>query len=165
MAPFGNQNAVGNSGGRPPKYQDEFAEQAYKLCLLGHTNDELARFFEVGITSIKRWIAEIPEFRAAVLKGREPADAEVAVSLYRRAIGYSHPDVHISTYQGEITETPITKHYPPDTAAATLWLTNRQRDRWKSVQRIEQTGPDGESLTPPVFNIVPVPPKPRDDGD
>ena len=28
--------------GRPTHYQEEFAEQAYKLCLAGATNDELA---------------------------------------------------------------------------------------------------------------------------
>lgn len=165
MAPFGNQNAVGNSGGRPSKYKDEFAELAKKFCMLGATNEEMAKFFEVNVATFKRWMAEVPEFRAAISEGREVADANVAHRLYARAMGYEHDDVHVSTFQGEVTLTPIKKYYPPDTAAATMWLTNRQRDRWKSVQRIEQTGPDGESLTPPVFNIVPVPPKPRDNGD
>lgn len=151
MAP--SEVAARNPIGRPPKYKEEYAEQAYKLCLLGMTNEEMASFFEVNITTFKRWLAGVDDFRAAVLRGREPADAEISVSLYKRAKGYSHPDVHISTYQGEVIETPIVKHYPPDTGAITLWLTNRQRGKWQSVQRVEQTGPDGVPLAAPVFNV------------
>lgn len=69
------------------------------------------------------------------------ADAEIASSLYHKAKGYSHPDVHISNYQGDITITEITKHYPPDTTAAKYWLTNRQPDLWR--EGIELTGKGG----------------------
>jgi hypothetical protein len=31
---------------------------------------------------------------------------------------------------------PTTKHYPPDTAAAIIWLKNRQPERWRD--KIEQ---------------------------
>ena len=31
-----------NKGGRPTKYKEEYAEQAYKLCLLGATDKELS---------------------------------------------------------------------------------------------------------------------------
>jgi hypothetical protein len=31
--------------GRPSSYRVEFAEQAYKLCLLGATDGEMAGFF------------------------------------------------------------------------------------------------------------------------
>ena len=33
---------------RPTKYQEAYAEQARKLCLLGYTDAELADFFEVS---------------------------------------------------------------------------------------------------------------------
>ena len=32
-----------NPIGRPTKYKDEYVEQAYKLCLLGHTDEELMK--------------------------------------------------------------------------------------------------------------------------
>lgn len=164
MGHLGNQNAVGNHGGRPPKYKEEFADLARKFCMLGATNEDLARVFEVNVVTIKRWVRDVPEFCASVFEGRELADAEVAHKLYRRAIGYSHPDVHISTYQGEVTTTPIVKHYPPDTPAAIMWLTNRQREKWKSVHRVENTGPDGAPLAPPVFNVsFDAVPSPKDD--
>ena len=31
----------------------------------------------------------------------------------------------------EVVREEYTEHYPPDTAAASLWLSNRQRGRWK----------------------------------
>jgi hypothetical protein len=58
--------------------------------------------------------------------------------LYRRAIGYSHPETHICVVAGEVIQTPIVKHYPPDTAAAFIWLQNRRRGDWK--HRREDSG-------------------------
>lgn len=128
-------------GGRPTKYKPEHCEMAYKFCLMGATNDQLADLFEVGISSIERWIAEYDEFRGALKKGKEVADAEIANALYHRAKGYSHEDVHVSNYQGDVTLTPLVKHYPPDTAAAFIWLKNRQGWTDKSTQ--EHTGAGG----------------------
>ena len=41
--------------GRPSKYRDEFPEQARKLCLLGATDEDMARFFEVATSTVKLW--------------------------------------------------------------------------------------------------------------
>jgi hypothetical protein len=126
-------------GGRPTKYKPEYAEQGYKLALLGLTDVQLSEFFEVNESTIHEWKKAHPEFSEALKKGKLIADSEVAVSLYERACGYEHEDLHISNYQGEITKTKLTKHYPPDTAAAFIWLKNRQG--WRDRQ--ELTGKDG----------------------
>ena len=117
--------------GRPSKYRDEFADQAKKLCLLGATDEELASFFEVSRATISTWKIQHPAFLDALKAGKELADATIADSLYQRAKGYSHPDVHISNYQGVITVTPITKHYPPDPTSMIFWLKNRRPDLWR----------------------------------
>lgn len=124
--------------GRPTAYQDEYSEQAYKLCLLGATDAELAEFFEVSERTINAWKVSQPEFLQSIKRGKAAADATVAESLYQRAIGYSHPDVHISNYQGVITVTDITKHYPPDTGAAFIWLKNRQPHKWKEKVEVKE---------------------------
>lgn len=123
--------------GRPPKYRKEFADQAHKLCLLGYSDSELALFFEVTEETIRVWKLRHAEFSGAVKEGKDLADARVARRLYERAIGYEHEDVYPSSYQGEVTLTPIRKYYPPDTAAATLWLKNRQPARWRDKQEHE----------------------------
>ncbi len=117
--------------GRPSLYIPEYCEIASRACMLGVINKELAKILGVAISTIKKWMKEKPEFLTAIKKGRETADQDVAVSLYKRAIGYSHPDVHVSNYQGEITITNLVKHYPPDTGAAFIWLKNRRPDLWR----------------------------------
>src|SRR3990170_280949 len=80
-------NDLQREGGRPSKYQEEFAEQARKLCLLGATDGELADFFEVCEATINNWKHEHPGFLESIRAGKIKADAEVADSLYRRATG------------------------------------------------------------------------------
>jgi hypothetical protein len=68
--------------------------------------------------------------------GRTKADSEVSARLVERAMGYSHPDTHIAQYKARIIQTPIIKYYPPDTAAASLWLRNRQPDKWRDKPEV-----------------------------
>lgn len=124
--------------GRPTDYKPEYDEQAYKLCLLGLTDAQMGEIFSVSEQTINAWKHAHPSFLESLKKGKEVADAEVAKALYHRALGYEHPDVHITNYQGEITETEIIKHYPPDTAAAFIWLKNRSG--WRDKQEVEHSG-------------------------
>lgn len=126
--------------GRPSKYRPEFAEQVFKLCLLGLTDAELAKYFEVDEATVNRWKQEHPEFCESLRRGKEDADAEVAQKLYERAKGYSHPEDKIFVHDGQPVIVPTTKHYPPDTAAAFIWLKNRKSTTWKDKQEIEHTG-------------------------
>lgn len=136
--------------GRPSAYRAAYAEQAYKLCLLGATDADMAEFFEVAESTINLWKQKHPEFSESIKRGKADADANVAEALYKRAVGYSHPDTHISNYQGEVIVTPITKHYPPDPVSMIFWLKNRQPAKWRD--RIEHqadvtvTGPGSEAL-------------------
>lgn len=128
--------------GRPSSFRPEYCEQARKLCLLGYTDKELADFFEVSESTLNLWKTEHPEFSESLKEGKERADANVAASLYQRALGYSHPEEDIRTISigdgmSEIVKTPTIKHYPPDTKAAQIWLTNRQRHKWRDKQEVE----------------------------
>lgn len=127
--------------GRPSKYKEEYAEQAYKLCLLGATDKELADFFHVNEDTINEWKKKYEDFSESLKKGKTIADATVAERLYQRAIGYVHPETKIISYEGMITDKiEVEKHYPPDPTAAIFWLKNRQRDKWRDKQEVEHTG-------------------------
>lgn len=56
---------------RPTKYQEAYAEQARKLCLLGCTDAELADFFEVSEATINNWKLEYPEFLESIKRVRQ----------------------------------------------------------------------------------------------
>lgn len=125
--------------GRPSEYRDEFAEQAAKLCALGATDFELANFFEVDTRTIYRWKNCHPEFCQAVIAGKENADARVERSLYNRAVGYSFESEKVFQFQGDIIRAETVEHVPPDASAALNWLKNRQPDKWRDKQEIDQT--------------------------
>lgn len=120
--------------GAPTKYKDEYSEQVYKLCLMGAIDEQLADFFDVCVDTINEWKKVHTEFSESIKRGKQFADAEIANSLFHRAKGYEHPDVDLKMYEGQIIETKLTKHYPPDTTAAIFWLKNRQPKEWRDKQ-------------------------------
>lgn len=121
---------------RPSKFKPEYCEQARKLCLLGHTDKELSEFFEVSESTLNKWKLDYPEFSEALKSGKHVADANVAASLYRRAIGYEHEDTALHVVDKVVVATPITKVYPPETVACIFWLKNRQLGKWRD--RVDQ---------------------------
>ncbi len=138
--------------GRPTDYRDEYAEQAKKLCmLLGATTEKLGQFFGVSTSTVSKWLVEIPEFSEAVRAGKEIADANVAHSLYQRAVGYEHDAVKILQFQGSPVVVPYTERYAPDTEAAKWWLKNRQREVWRDRFELDTHSPlhslDDEKLS------------------
>ena len=126
-----------STAGQPTKYKVEYAEIAYKLCLLGLTDEELGKHFEVCEATINNWKIEHPEFLESIHKGKDIADAEIAEKLHHRARGYSHPEEKIFCHEGTIIRAETTKHYPPDTGAAFIWLKNRKSDKWRDRKAID----------------------------
>lgn len=125
--------------GRKSLYKSEYCEHAYKLTLLGAIDTQIADFFNISVATLNNWKLEYPEFLESLKKGKENADAEIAQALYHRAKGYSHPDLDIKMFNGEIIETPLIKHYPPDTGACMAWLKNRQPTLWRDKTEVVTT--------------------------
>lgn len=134
------------AGGRPPKYKDEYADQAVKLCELGATDEELADFFKVNVRTIYRWQGVHPEFCQALKAGKSVADDRVVRSLYHKAVGYKHEAVKIFMPAGaeKPVYAPYTEHIPPSDTAIIFWLKNRRKEDWRDRQ--EFTGDNGGPL-------------------
>ena len=135
----GNKYAVGNKGGgRKEEYNEEYVELAYKFCLLGATDKQLAEMFDVSEQTVNIWKNKHEEFNLALKRGKTQADANVAQRLYSRALGYVAPETKIVSYEGAITDKmDIEKHYPPDPTAAIFWLKNRQPEKWRDKVEID----------------------------
>ncbi len=71
--------------------------------------------------------------RASCCRQRE----NVMDALYKRAVGYSHPDTHVATWNGEVILTEIEKHYPPDRGAGQEYL---DRTEGKVKDKLEHSG-------------------------
>lgn len=138
--------------GRPTLYREEYAEQAYKLCLLGHTDKDLALFFEVSEDTITEWKNVHVQFSVSVKKGKTVADADVAQAFHKRATGYKYDevtyekiaekmdgieedidDMKLEYYKKKV----VTKEVVPDAGAALNWLKNRQPGIWRDKVEVE----------------------------
>jgi len=125
-----DEQALEHSSIYPVGYAIENAKLAYKLCLLGATDVEIADFFEIDEPTLIKWRNTVPEFARAILDGKDRADANVANAMYQRAIGCSHKEDKVVSYLGDATIVRTEKHYPPDVSAGQFWLMTRQRDKW-----------------------------------
>jgi hypothetical protein len=125
-----------NLGGRPTKYDPRLNDLVFKFCLLGATDRQIADFIGVTETTINNWKIEHPLFFESIQRGKLQADANVANALYHRALGYSHEAVKIFQFDGETLEHKYTEHYPPDTAAAFIWLKNRRPKQWRDRSEV-----------------------------
>lgn len=141
--------------GRPSKYRPEFADQARKLSMLGLTDEEMAKFFDVKKQTLNNWKSDYPEFFASLKEGKVLADGKVVASLYHRALGYSHPEDDIRAIAGEVVITPTIKHYPPDTTACIFWLKNRQPDKWREKPADSAGESNKDDLLREIASLLP----------
>jgi len=153
------------------RYTKDINEKAYKLSLLGLTDEEMCTFFDISWQTWFNWQNRFPKLKEAIQKGKTDADSEVAYTVYRKATGtFFHDDVHILSNrvneyddEGKIVRSyteplivPIIKHYPPDTACALFWLKNRskrRKDPWLEIQRTEVTGKGGGPIKTQNMNF------------
>jgi hypothetical protein len=132
--------------GPAPTYKPDYCTLAYKFCLLGATNEDLAGVFGVCIATIGHWLRRYPEFKKAVQEGRDVADADVALSLLKKAQGFTHKDVKVLQIDGVPEEVEYNRYFPPDTQAAIFWLRNRRRKQWREVIEHEHSSVTEEKL-------------------
>ncbi|MAR57107.1 MAG: terminase [Rickettsiales bacterium] len=119
------------NAGRPSSYKEEYAKQAYKLCLLGATDDQMADFFGCAKSTFSLWKTKHDDLSEALKKGKSFADARVAEALFHRALGYQHAEDKIFMHEGKPVVVNTTKHYPPDPVSCIYWLKNRRPDLWR----------------------------------
>lgn len=111
------------------------------IAMRGASDSEIAAMFGVTEGAFARWRAMYKDFNGAIEKGRTHADAEVVVSLYKRAVGYDYTEEVVAGKDPEVFE--VSKHSPPDVGAIQYWLNNRQHEFWGSKSRTEHSGVGG----------------------
>lgn len=122
------------------KYNDDRPRQAFELALLGATEQEIADFMEVDVSCIEAWKRERPEFLKSLREGKLEADAKVAHSLYKCAIGYDYTDEYaVLDRAGVPHKLTLKKHCKADPTAAVKWLSLRRRNEWADKQQIDVT--------------------------
>lgn len=123
-------------------YKPEYANFAAEMCRLGATDMEVARGLGISLSVLWHWQGNHEEFFKAFLEGKDFCDDRVQRALYQRAVGYSHPDLHISSFQGRPVVVPYLKHVPGDVGAQSRWLKARRKGEWADKTEINLTGDD-----------------------
>lgn len=124
------------AGEKNSKYKPEYDELAYNYSLLGATDKQLAEFLDVSVATINNWKIDHPSFLESTALGKHKADALVAKSLFKRAIGVTITEEKQEDGTNGSKTTTITKEIAPDTAAASLWLRNRQPELWRDKKEM-----------------------------
>jgi hypothetical protein len=125
--------------GRKSKLFPEMIHEIEHLARLGAINKDIAEFYRVDITTVENWFRDNPEIYNAKKRGGIMADVTVADSMFKNATGYDYIKTE-ETYNGEgklINKREIFTHVTGDTTAQIFWLSNRQPEYWKHVNRIQ----------------------------
>jgi len=126
--------------GRPTKLGKLNLEAVKLLASKGLTNVEFAKVAGVTEKTIYNWQNKNKEFLQALKEGKEISDGNVKRCLYERACGYETPDIHFSSYEGVVTQTPYIKKYAPDPTSMIFWLKNRLPDEFSDKQEHRHSG-------------------------
>jgi len=152
---MGKKRVKGEDEGRPTKYQEEYNEQARKLCLLGATDKDLADFFNVNADTIYEWKKVHEKFSESISQGKIIADMEVADALYkgtkdRIVVEQQAFKIKVGQYEEQIEVVDVEKVIPADFRNQQFWLKNRSPKNWRDKQEIGQTDKDGNDVVPTV---------------
>ena len=120
------------------------------LARLGIPNYKIAEKIGVSEDTLYQWCHDFPSFSESLKRGKKQQNDLVTSALLQRATGYEHEAVKIVVVAGVVTEVPYIEHYPPDTNAIKFWLTNRDKENWKT-EPDNTGGPDGK---PPLRIII-----------
>ena len=133
--------------GRPTRYTPELAHIARLAYELGATDQDVAAFLAISISTLYRWRNKYPAFAEAADAGAD-ADKRVEFALYQRAIGYE--------YQVERAFMPVgakepviaryKRHVVADPRAALQWLRIRRPDLWSMNDGREEQAELGVQL-------------------
>jgi len=123
------------------KYDSSIIDnRVYKLCLLGATDKDIVEIIGITESTFNEWKKQYPSLSESIKRGKRDADANVAESLYKKATGTFRTREVKETVdeKGNVKETVTTeKENMPDTIAQIFWLKNRDPNRWKDKQEVD----------------------------
>jgi len=103
----------------------------------GYSYQDIADRFGIAGSTLSRWREKYPQIDEAIKEGKELTDYRVENALLKCALGYKTKEVKTTTIMryGKVVETQVEeleKEQAPNVQAITLWLTNRNKDKWKT---------------------------------
>lgn len=122
--------------GRPSKYDQEIKphiEEIRKAVEAGATVEEIAKAFNISVSTIYKYKTEKKEFSDAFARGREKVIFDIKAALLKKALGYEYQEKKQYIKKDEngenVTYTEITtRHQPPSETAGAMLLRNYDKE-------------------------------------
>lgn len=126
-SPPSRRVSAAQSGRRPNgmvklhEYSKATETEAVALAKRGATIEEIAVILDLRPGQVRE------HYGAKVNRELALITLRVEEAVIKSASGeFTHPDVHISMYEGDVIKTKLVRHYPPNPAHSAFWLKNRQ---------------------------------------
>lgn len=139
------RNGNGAKKGRPSYYDEETTPNiAFEVCLLfGAIDAELCKVLGIKEPTLYEWKKKYPDFADAIKRGKDLYDStNVEATLLKKAEGYEYTKklYRFSKKKMQMVAYEETVYVAPDITAIIFFLTNRNPERWKHVNRTITTG-------------------------
>lgn len=100
----------------------------------GLTELQIAKNLGISKSTMEDYKNQHPDFYASLKKGKQPFIAEIENALAKRALGFEHTETktYIKLENGKEVkyQEHTKKYYPPDVAACSILLKNKDRGNW-----------------------------------
>jgi hypothetical protein len=132
-APKGNQNAVGNAGGRPGKYNPELHPLiAAAMAQAGCPDAYIAKALGIAMSTFHLWRSTYVEFSDALTQGAEVINQALRRTMLQKALGYSYETQKV-TQKGLVVT--VTEHLPPSDAMLKWLGKNRMPEEFSDEKK------------------------------
>ena len=140
MARPGNKAALGckNNGAPKKEYKNEYADQAFNLCLLGKTSEQIAEALGISHDTLYKWKKLYSDFAEAIQEGKVYSNAKVARSLYEKCFDREVEVEKAFVYKGSEVIVKLKEKREADIGAMKMWLANRERALWGSSDKEDE---------------------------
>ncbi len=130
---------------RADSYHPDYCEQAFVACsTMGATDKNLCKLFGVVDDTYRNWQHKYPEFRAAIVKGKDEYDCLTAEKCLKKKVeGYFTTEItkELDSESGKIiVKKMVKKHVAPSDTSIMYFLNNRNPERWQSKNSVEMSG-------------------------
>lgn len=110
----------------------------------GLTQAQIAKNLKIGKTTFEKYKREIPELSKALKKSVDLLMCDVENALVKRALGFEYEETktYIRDEDGKQVkyQEKTKKYYPPDVAACSILLKNKDRNEDGSVKWSDNPG-------------------------
>ena len=102
----------------------------------GLTDKQIAQNIGINEATLCRWKKEHLQIMQVLKKGKEVVDRQVENALHKNATGFYY-DEEVVTNAGDVVT--VKKYSKPNVTAGIFWIKNRNPEKWRDKQEIEQT--------------------------